>query len=89
MDSLNLLQGSQRTTMIYTHVLNRGWGAVRSPADTVLRSLRGPSLTPGSLRALDCGALQPSAPAMGPAGTQERVCWQDDSGHVPRPIAPR
>ena len=21
------------TTMIYTHVLNRGWGAVRSPAD--------------------------------------------------------
>jgi integron integrase len=24
------------TTMIYTHVLNRGWGAVKSPADTVL-----------------------------------------------------
>ena len=23
------------TTMIYTHVLNRGWGAVRSPADTL------------------------------------------------------
>jgi site-specific recombinase XerD len=24
------------TTMVYTHVLNRGWGAVRSPADRVL-----------------------------------------------------
>lgn len=24
------------TTMIYTHVLNRGWGGVRSPADSVL-----------------------------------------------------
>jgi integron integrase len=24
------------TTMIYTHVLNRGWGAVRSPADRLL-----------------------------------------------------
>jgi len=24
------------TTMIYTHVLNRGWGAVRSPADRIL-----------------------------------------------------
>ena len=25
------------TTMIYTHVLNRGWGAVRSPADRLLK----------------------------------------------------
>ena len=24
------------TTMIYTHVLNRGWGAVRSPADRLV-----------------------------------------------------
>ena len=24
-------------TMIYTHVLNRGWGAVRSPADRLLK----------------------------------------------------
>ena len=24
------------TTMIYTHVLNRGWGGVRSPADRLL-----------------------------------------------------
>ena len=24
------------TTMIYTHVLSRGWGAVRSPADRLL-----------------------------------------------------
>jgi len=26
-----------RTTMIYTHVLNRGWGAVKSPADRLLK----------------------------------------------------
>ena len=26
------------TTMIYTHVLNRGWGAVRSPADRLLKT---------------------------------------------------
>lgn len=26
-----------RTTMSYTHVINRGWGAVRSPADRLLR----------------------------------------------------
>ncbi len=75
--------------MIYTHVLNRGWGAVRCPADTVLRSLRGPSLTPGSLRALDCGALQPSAPPFAPADRQEGGCWQEDSGHVPQVIAAR
>lgn len=25
------------TTMIYTHVLNRGWGAVRSPADRLVK----------------------------------------------------
>jgi site-specific recombinase XerD len=25
------------TTMIYTHVLNRGWGGVRSPADRLLK----------------------------------------------------
>jgi len=24
------------TTMFYTHVLNRGWGAVRSPVDRLL-----------------------------------------------------
>jgi site-specific recombinase XerD len=24
------------TTMVYTHVVNRGWGAVRSPADRLL-----------------------------------------------------
>ena len=30
-----------RTSMVYTHILNRGWGAVRSPADTVLRPLGG------------------------------------------------
>jgi len=26
-----------RTTMIYTHVLNRGWGGVKSPADRLLK----------------------------------------------------
>ena len=26
-----------RTTMIYTHVLNRGWGGVKSPADQLLK----------------------------------------------------
>ena len=26
-----------RTTMIYTHVLNRGWGRVKSPADRLLK----------------------------------------------------
>ena len=25
------------TTMIYTHVLNRGWGGVRSPVDRLLK----------------------------------------------------
>jgi hypothetical protein len=29
-----------RPTMIYTHILNRGWGAVRSPADALLGPLR-------------------------------------------------
>jgi integron integrase len=27
-----------RTTMIYTHVLNRGWGGVRSPADRIFKT---------------------------------------------------
>jgi hypothetical protein len=43
------------TTMIYTHVLNRGWGAVRSPADRLPlgpppaggQSAAGPSLGRG------------------------------------------
>jgi integron integrase len=34
------------TTMIYTHVLNRGWGAVRSPADRILAP-SAPMLVPG------------------------------------------
>ncbi len=50
------------TTMIYTHVLNRGWGAVRSPADRLLA----PSTPTGIGQrsavgvVLDCGALQSS-----------------------------
>ncbi len=34
------------TTMIYTHVVNRGWGAVRSPADRLLSSAA-PALAAG------------------------------------------
>ena len=30
------------TTMIYTHVLNRGWGGVRSPADQLMGSWKRP-----------------------------------------------
>ncbi len=35
------------TTMIYTHVVNRGWGAVRSPADRILAA-SAPMLAAGS-----------------------------------------
>ncbi len=50
------------TTMINTHVLNQGWGAVRSPADRLLAPL-----TPTEIgqrapvgMVLDCRALQSS-----------------------------
>ena len=47
------------TTMIYTHVLNRGPHAVRSPADRVFRVRRGAHVTQGVDGAgLGCGALQ-------------------------------
>ena len=78
-----------RTILIYTHVLNRGWGAVRSLADTVVRPLRGPNLTPGNLRALDCGAPQPSAPTSAPTQRQEHVCWREDSGQLRQFIGAR
>ena len=32
--------------MIYTHVLNRGWGAVRSPADRLRTGLFNSELRP-------------------------------------------
>lgn len=35
------------TTMIYTHVLNRGWAAVRSPADGLLKASEAWSWGPG------------------------------------------
>ena len=41
------------TTMIYTHVLDRGWGAVRSPADRLAPApppAIGPPAAPSSLR---------------------------------------
>jgi hypothetical protein len=37
-----------RTTMVYARILNRGWGAVRSPADTVLRPLGARARAPGA-----------------------------------------
>ena len=47
------------TTMIYTHVLNRGPAAVRSPADRLLI----PSISPNEIA---CTILQPSALALTP-----------------------
>jgi integron integrase len=38
-----LCHGDVRTTMIYTHVLNRGYAGVRSPADRLLAGIRAPS----------------------------------------------
>ncbi len=61
-----------------THVLNRGWGAVWSPADSVLRHLGRPILTQGAF------ALTPAA-----TWVHERLRWQEDSGHVRQFIGPR
>jgi len=52
-----------RTTMIYTHVVNRGWAAVRSPADCVLRPLVPGRANPASGRALSSAASQEIAQA--------------------------
>ena len=75
--------------MISTHVLNRGWGAVRGPADTVLRPLTGPSLATGGLRALDCGAPRPSTLASLATEEEDRVCWREDSALVGQFIGAR
>jgi len=42
-----------RTTMIYTHVLNRGPGAVRSPADRLLEVTEGGSRSASGLPPLE------------------------------------
>lgn len=43
------------TTMIYTHVLNRGWGGVRSPANHLLAPWTQVGYGPLRQAALDCG----------------------------------
>ncbi len=55
------------TTMIYTHVLNRGPGAVRSPADRLLTpgASAGDAWRGRSPGELDCTWLRPSTPARG------------------------
>lgn len=53
-----------RTTMIYTHVVNRGWAAVRSPADRVLRPLVPGRAYPANARAIACE--RPQTIAHGP-----------------------
>jgi integron integrase len=53
------------TTMIYTHVLNRGPGGVRSPVDRMLAALPGPLPTEGPGPA---GSVAPAG-TTGPAGT--------------------
>lgn len=45
-----------RTTMIYTHVLNREWGGVRSPADRLLAPWTQVGYSPLRQAMLDCGA---------------------------------
>ncbi len=48
-----------------------------------------PRLTPESLRALDCEAPQSSAPASAPTERHERLCWQEDGGHLRQFIGAR
>ncbi len=54
------------TTMIYTHVLNRGWGAVRSPADRLVAP--SPSGAPEAPRARPPAMLQAGRHITTPAG---------------------
>jgi hypothetical protein len=77
------------TTMIYTHVLNRGPAAVRSPADRLLTS----SIPPEEI---DCKILQPSSaafmpPAMGRAKYIQPVPahpQNSDEGNRLQPLQP-
>ena len=74
-----------RTTMIYTHVLNRGWAAVRSPADRVLMPPTVAALAPIGPRAIDCRAPQAIPEAVVPATRPETLRGQGDGG-LPRPV---
>jgi hypothetical protein len=77
------------TTMIYTHVLNRGPAAVRSPADRLLTF-------PVPPREIDCTILQPSSaalmpPAMGRAKHIQPVPadpQNSDEGNTLQPLQP-
>jgi integron integrase len=58
------------TTMIYTHVVNRGWGAVRSPADGILAPREPPPARgagPGPLPVYPARPRKITWPAVGPA----------------------
>ena len=57
-----------RTTMVYTHVLNRGGRGVTSPVDRLLAT--GP-LLPGVARGLGRNALQPNS-ALSPGAFRPR-----------------
>jgi integron integrase len=65
------------TTMIYTHVLNRGPGAVRSPADVLLLARQSPVAieSPGAVSSYAAGArrLSPLVPVARPTEIVERA----------------
>ena len=70
-------------TMIYTHVRNRGWAAVRSPADRVLMPPRLDQLAPLGPGAIDCRAPQ-AIPEFGmPGPRRETLRGPEDSGRPP------
>ncbi len=69
--------------MIYTHVLNRGWAAVRSPADRVLIPPAVDQLAPRGPRAIDCRS-PPAIPEFGmPVPRRETLRGPEDSGLPP------
>ena len=72
-------------TIIYTHVLNRGWAAVRSPADRVLMPPTVAALAPIGPRAIDCRAPQAIPEVVVPANRPETLRGQEDGG-LPRPV---
>jgi len=68
-----------RTTMIYTHVLNRGWAAVRSPADRVLMPHAAAALAPPDPRAIGCKAAQAIAAGQAQPTRPEALRGREDS----------
>jgi len=71
--------------MIYTHVLNRGWPAVRSPADRVLTPPTLAGLAKMGPRAIDCAGPQPIPGPVAHADRREGLPWPGDSG-PPLPV---